>query len=103
MSNMKMKAKVKGDVVEAKVMIKHDMMTYDQAEKKTGNRNDANFITHIDASVNGKVVYDASTSQFLSTNPVIGFNFKGAKAGDELVVNTVDLKGNKDTAKEVIK
>jgi sulfur-oxidizing protein SoxZ len=103
MSNIKMKAKVKGDAVEAKVMIKHEMMTYDQAEKKTGHKEDANFITHIDASVNGKVVFDASTSQFLSKNPIVGFSFKGAKAGDKLVVNTVDLKGNKDTAEEVIR
>lgn len=102
MSNMKIKAKIKGDVVETKVLIKHDMLTYDQAEKKTGHREDANFITHIDASVNGKVVFDASTSQFLSKNPVIGFSFKGAKAGDVLIINTVDLKGNKDTAKETI-
>jgi sulfur-oxidizing protein SoxZ len=100
---MKIKAKVKGDVVEAKVMISHEMMTYDQAEKKTGHKEDANFITHIEATVNGKAVFDASTSQFLSKNPVIGFSFKGAKAGDQLVVNTVDLKGKKDSATETIK
>lgn len=103
MSNMKIKAKIKGDVVEAKVMIKHDMITYDQAVIKTGHREDANFIVHVDASVNGKVVFDASTSQFLSKNPIVGFSFKGAKAGDELIVNTVDLKGNKDTEKQAIR
>ncbi|MDD2356844.1 MAG: thiosulfate oxidation carrier complex protein SoxZ [Thiovulaceae bacterium] len=94
---MKIKAKLKGDVVEAKVMIKHDMLTYDQAKAKTGHKEDANFIVHIDASVNGKPVFDASTSQFLSKNPIVGFSFKGAKAGDKLVVNTIDLKGNKDS------
>ena len=34
---MKIKAKIKGDVVQAKVQMKHDMTTYDQAAKKTGN------------------------------------------------------------------
>ena len=35
---MKIKAKIKGDVVSVKALAKHDMTTYDQAEKKTGNR-----------------------------------------------------------------
>jgi sulfur-oxidizing protein SoxZ len=100
---MKIKSKLKGDIVETKVMASHEMMTYDVAEKKTGNREDANFITHITATINGKVVYEASTSQFLSKNPIFKFSFKGAKAGDVLNVNWVDRKGNKEDEKETIK
>ena len=75
------------------------------AEKKTGDRNNANFITHIDAKVGDKVVLDASTSQFLSKNPIFKFKFKGAdfKKGDELVMTWVDLKGNTKTSKAAIK
>jgi sulfur-oxidizing protein SoxZ len=91
---MKIKAKLKGDTVSVKAMAKHDMMTYDVAEKKTGDRKNANFITHISGSVNGKVVFDMSTSQFLSKNPIFKFSFKGAKKGDKLEMNWVDLKGN---------
>jgi len=97
---MKIKAKVKGDVIAAKVMVKHDMLTYDQAKKKGV---DANFITHISAKVNDKVVYDLSSSQFLSKNPLFKFKFKGAKAGDKLEVTWVDLKGNTKTASKKIK
>ncbi len=100
---MKIKSKIKGDIVETKVMASHEMMTYDVAEKKTGSRDNANFITHITASVNGKVVYEASTSQFLSKNPIFKFSFKGAKSGDTLSVNWIDLKGKKEDATEVIK
>ena len=100
---MKIKAKLKGDVVDVKVMAKHEMMTYDVAEKKTGSRDNANFITHISGSVNGKVVFDASTSQFLSTNPIITFAFKGAKKGDELTMTWVDLKGKTVTSKAPVK
>jgi len=100
---MKIKSKLKGDIVETKVLASHEMMTYDVAEKKTGNRENANFITHITASVNGKVVYEASTSQFLSKNPIFKFSFKGAQAGDTLNVVWVDRKGNKEEDKEVIK
>jgi len=102
---MKIKATLKNGVVSVKAMAKHDMMTYDIAEKKTGDRNNANFITHIDAKVGDKVVLDASTSQFLSKNPIFKFKFKGAdfKKGDELVMTWVDLKGNTKTSKAAIK
>jgi len=96
---MKIKAKIKGDIVKVKALAKHDMTTYDQAKKKTGNSDDANFITRITASVNGKVVYEVSTSQFLSKNPIIKFQFKGAgiKKGDTLEMTWVDRKGNTKT------
>jgi len=100
---MKIKAKIKGDIVKVKVLAKHDMTTYDQAEKKTGNREDANFITRITASVNGKLVYEVSTSQFLSKNPIFKFQFKGAAKGDKLEVTWIDRKGNTETDSSKIK
>jgi sulfur-oxidizing protein SoxZ len=77
-------------------MAKHAMMTYDIAEKKTGSRDNANFITHWDGKVGDKVVFDASTSQFLSKNPIIKYEFKAAgfKKGDKLTMTWVDKKGN---------
>ncbi|HIP46583.1 MAG TPA: thiosulfate oxidation carrier complex protein SoxZ [Campylobacterales bacterium] len=97
---MKIKAKLKGDVVSAKVMVKHDMLTYDQAKKKG---KEANFITHISAKANDKVVFDLSTSQFLSKNPIFKFKFKGAKKGDKVEVTWVDLLGNTKTDSKKIK
>jgi sulfur-oxidizing protein SoxZ len=99
---MKVKAKIKDGIVEVKAMAKHDMVTYNQAEKKTGNKDDANFITHITGTVNGETVYDMSTSQFLSKNPIFKFKFKG-NAGDELIMTWVDRKGNTVTEKSAIK
>ena len=100
MGNMKIKAKVKGDVIQVKVMAKHAMLTYDQAKKKGV---DANFITHISAKANGKVVYDVSTSQFWSKNPQFKFEFKGAAKGDKIEITWVDLKGNTVTEDKKIK
>jgi sulfur-oxidizing protein SoxZ len=100
MGNMKIKAKAKGDVVSVKVMAKHDMLTYDQAKKKGV---EANFITHISASVNGKVVYDVSTSQFWSKNPQFKFAFKGAKKGDMIDITWTDLLKNTVTESKKIK
>ncbi len=96
---MKIKAKEKDGVVKAKIAIKHDMLTYDQAKKKG---KEANFITHITGTVGDKVVYDASTSQFLSKNPLIKFAFKGKK-GDELKITYTDLKGGVFFASKKIK
>ena len=100
MGNMKIKAKLKGDVTGVKAMAKHDMLTYDQAKKKGV---DANFITHITAKVGDKVVYDVSTSQFWSKNPQFKFKFKGAKAGDELSITWTDLSGKTVTESKKIK
>ena len=96
---MKIKAKEKDGLVKAKIAIKHDMLTYDQAKKKG---KEANFITHITGTVGDKVVYDASTSQFLSKNPLIKFKFKGKK-GDELKITYTQLKGEKFFATKKIK
>lgn len=100
MANMKIKARLKGDVVEVKAMAKHDMLTYDQAKAKG---TEANFITHITAKANGKVVYDVSTSQFWSKNPQFTFSFRGAAKGDEVEITWVDLKGNTVTESKKIR
>ena len=96
---MKIKAKEKDGIVKAKVAITHNMLTYDQAKKKG---KEANFITHITATAGDKVVYDASTSQFLSKNPLIKFKFAGKK-GDELKITYTQLKGEVFFATKKIK
>lgn len=98
--NMKIKAKLKKGIVYVKVMAKHDMLTYDQAKKKGVK---ANFITHISATCNGKVVYDASTSQFWSKNPQFKFAFKGAEKGDKVEITWTDLLKNTVTESKKVK
>ena len=101
---IKVKAKLKKGVVKVKAMAKHDMTTYNQAEKKTGDRENANFITHISATCNGETVFDMSTSQFLSKNPIFKFQFKGDfKKGDKLLMTWTDRKGNTEKGKGKIK
>lgn len=102
---MRVKAKLKKGIVNVKVMAKHDMTTYNQAEKKTGDRENANFITHFSGTVNGKTVIDMSTSQFLSKNPIFKFKFRGDefKKGDKLEMTWVDRKGKSKTKKAKIK
>ena len=102
MGNIKIKAKVKDGVVKAKVMAKHIMLPYDAAKKKGV---DANFMTHLVGKVGDKVVYEVSTSQFVSKNPLFKFEFKadGFKKGDKLEISWVDLSGATATDSKKIK
>ena len=96
---MKIKAKEKGGIVKAKVAITHDMLTYAQAKKK-GRQ--THFITHIRAKVSNRIVYDASTSQFLSKNPLLKFQFEGKK-GEKLTVIYTQITGEVFYASKKIK
>ena len=55
----------------------------------------AHFIQSMTVDVAGKRVIDGQIGTSVSRNPVFGFKMKGAKAGDKVVVNWVDNKGEK--------
>ncbi|MEA1892826.1 MAG: thiosulfate oxidation carrier complex protein SoxZ [Campylobacterota bacterium] len=86
------KVKIKNGVATAKMVFSHPMMTYNQAKTKTGNSDDANFITHITGKVGEEVVLDVSTSQFFSKNPIFKFQFKcdSFKIGKKLMGRDID-------------
>jgi len=110
------KVKIKRGIATAKMAFSHPMMTYNQAKTKTGNRDDANFITHITGKVGSETVLDVSTSQFFSKNPIFKFQFKcdtfkigrklsgreldngatrkDSEKGDLLNITATDRKGN---------
>jgi len=102
MGKIKIKAKAKNGLVKAKVLAKHIMLPYDAAKKKGV---DANFMTHLVGKVGDKVVYEVSTSQFVSKNPLFKFEFKadGFKKGDKLEISWVDLSGATATDSKKIK
>ena len=91
---MKVKAKLKKGNVSVKVLAKSPMAGKEEAEKK---KIDVEFITHMTATVNGTLVWEASTGPFLSKNPYMQFTFNaeaaGAKKGDKVEVDWVDNKG----------
>ncbi|MEA3229050.1 MAG: thiosulfate oxidation carrier complex protein SoxZ [Campylobacterota bacterium] len=102
---VKVKPKLKNGVVTVKAMVKHSMTTYNQAEKKTGNRENADFVTRIVGTVNDKVVIDISTSQFLSKNPIFKFQFKGDEfaKGDKLIIDCTTRLGATGSGKGKIR
>ncbi len=99
---MKIRATMQGDVADVKVLMSHIMETGQRKDPKTGQLIPAHFIQEVTATVNGKLVLDSQWSQAISKNPFLGFKVKGAKAGDKVVVNWVDNKGEKNTAEATI-
>ena len=100
MAKMKIKAKEKKGVVKVKAMFTNLMADREQA-KKTGVKTE--YIKYILATVNDKVVYEVTTSGFMSENPLVKFKFKGAKKGDKIIFTTIDNEGKKQTGKKKIK
>jgi len=100
MAKMKIKAKEKNGVIKVKAMFTSLMADTEEAEKK---KIKPEYITYIIGKSNGKVVFEATTSGFMSENPLIKFSFTGAKKGDELEFELTDNHGEKQTGKKKIK
>lgn len=98
---MKIRASMKGDVAEIRVLMGHPMET-GQRKDAAGAVVPAHFIQNITVEVGGKKVVEAQTGTAVSRNPVFGFKVKGAKAGDKVVVSWVDNKGDKRTDEATI-
>ncbi len=99
---MKIRATIEGDVANVKVLMNHAMETGQRKDAKTGQLIPAHFIQTVSAQLNGKTVLEAQWSQAVSKNPFLGFKVKGAKAGDKVVVNWVDNKGDKNSAEAAV-
>jgi len=97
---MKIKAKEKNGVVKVKAMFKSLMADKEEAEKK---KIEVEYISYIIGKANGKIVFEATTSGFMSENPLIKFSFTGAKKGDTLEFVLTDHLGKTETGKKKIK
>lgn len=94
--NMKMRAQLKGDVTEVKVLMSHPM--------ETGRKKDdfdrlipAHFVQLVTVTLNGKTVLEAQWGTGISKNPYLTFRLKGAKVGDIVSVTWHDNLGETAT------
>jgi len=92
---MKMRATLKGDVADVRVLMSHPMET-GQRKDGAGKPIPMHFIQNVTVSLNGKPVIEGQISQAVSRNPVFSFRVKGAKAGDKLEVSWLDNKGEQN-------
>jgi len=98
---MKIRATVKGDVADIRVLIAHPMETGQRRDAK-GELVPQHFIQSIVVTYNGKTVYTGQWSQAVSRNPVFAVRVRGAKAGDKVSVTWVDNKGDRRTDEKTV-
>ena len=99
----KIKIKAKPDGHDVLVLAKHPMETGNRKDKKSDKVIPAHYITTMNFSVNGSNVAEVSLSQGVSTNPLIGTNLSGLKAGDTVSVDWVDNTGGAESAEATVK
>ncbi len=89
---MRIRAAVKGDSTEVRVLMAHTMET-GQRKDAAGATIPAHFIQQITAKHNGKLVFSAQFGPAVSKDPFLQFSFKGGVKGDKVEVTWVDNKG----------
>ena len=91
---MKIRATLKGDIADVRVLMVHPMET-GQRKDTNGNIVPTHFIQEVTVSVNGKPMLEGQISQAVSRNPVFSFRLKGVKAGDKLEIAWLDNRGER--------
>lgn len=91
-ANIKMRAKLEGDITEVKVIISHPMET-GRKKDDFGVLISAHFIQLVTATLNDKPVLEMQCGTGISKNPYLTFYLKGAKAGDKISVTWHDNLG----------
>ncbi len=94
--NMKMRAQLKGGLVEVKVLMSHPMET-GRKKDDFGQLIPAHFVQLVTATLNGKTVLEAQWGTGIAKNPYLTFRLKGAKVGDIVSVTWLDNVGETAT------
>ncbi len=100
---IKSKAKMNGDMVEVKVLMKHVMETGLRKDKKTGEPIPAHHISEVVCSHDGAEIFRCNMGPAISKNPYLSFSIAGPKAGDTLQITSLDNQGNTDSGETVVK
>jgi sulfur-oxidizing protein SoxZ len=98
---MKIRATLKGDIAEVRVLMVHPMET-GQRKDVSGNLVPVHFIQEVQVRVNGRLALEGQISQGVSRNPVFSFRLKGVKAGDKLEIAWLDNRGERSQAETAI-
>lgn len=98
----KIRAELKNNIAEIKVLMSHPMETGGRKDGKTGNLIPAHFINQVTATINGKTVMEAQWSTAISKDPFLGFKVKGAKVGDKVVISGADNLGTKFDGEAIV-
>jgi len=101
-NTIKIKAEKKGDSVEVKVLMKHEMETGLRKDPKTGEKIPAHFIREVRCEHNGNVVLVANWGVAISKNPYLSFKISDGQSGDTIKISWVDNKDDSDSAQAIV-
>ena len=93
---MRIRANATGDVVEVKVLMRHDMET-GQRKDASGKAVPAHFIQTLTAKCNDKVVLDMLMGTSISKDPFLSFKFNGGAKGDKIAITWTYNTGDSRT------
>jgi sulfur-oxidizing protein SoxZ len=93
---MRIRAQLKDGVTDVRVLMAHPMET-GLRKDSSGKIIPAHFINDVKATSGGKPVLAARWGQAIAQNPYLQFRFKGAKAGDTVVITWTDNTGDSRT------
>lgn len=94
--SMKMRAQIKGDYTEVKVLMSHPMET-GRRKNDADELIPAHFVQLLTATLNGKPVLEAQWGTGIAKNPYLTFRLKGAQLGDIVEVTWHDNLGETAT------
>lgn len=101
MTAMRIRAQIRGDVADVRLLMPHPM--------ETGLRRDdngalvaAHHITEVVATVGARTVFAAKLGFAVSRDPLLAFRFSGARAGQHLHVRWTDSRGESRSDDAVI-
>lgn len=86
---MRIRAKLKGDEVEAKILIQHDMET-GLRKAADGTKIPPHFIKTLIVKYDDKVVLESVMGIAVSKDPFLSFTFNGGAKGGTLSVTWID-------------
>ncbi len=99
---MRIRARLKGDLVEVKILIQHAMET-GLRKAADGTKIPPHFIQTLTAKYDDKVVLDTMMGIAVSKDPFISFKFKGGSKGGKVTVTWVDNLDETRTDSAVVK
>ncbi|MFK5893009.1 MAG: thiosulfate oxidation carrier complex protein SoxZ [Pseudomonadota bacterium] len=102
-SSIKIRAKMKNNVVKVKALIRHPMETGLRKNKKTGKKIPEHFIQSVICEAGGNTVLDVQWAASISKNPYLSFQFKGVSKGEIIKISWTDNTGKSDSLEAKIK
>jgi sulfur-oxidizing protein SoxZ len=101
--DIRIRAKMKGDIAEIKTLMPHDMETGYRRDVNTNEPIPAHYITDVEAEHNGEIVMSAYWGSAVAKNPYMSFSFKGAAQGDTIKIRWNDNHGESSETEAAIK